>query len=185
MDMILLDPKNGQIDVPADAKRVTNCLNRVQVIGNVTKDRNAHHNQQPERAHYWCCDKRKVERQASNEIKSVSGFHNVVVWGDLAVEVRKISRRVNFARMSLAACRPAHGKRRQASNATQRKLLQTGSAYSASRMPTRSLPCSPTACRSSQRQSAPSYDQSQPVAAGMAVPDISYESDIKPEDLPF
>ena len=185
MDMILLDPKNGQIDVPADAKRVTNCLNRVQVIGNVTKDPEMRTTTSGQNVlTIGVATNEKWKDKASNEIKERVEFHNVVVWGDLAVEVQKNIKKGNRAyvtgRVQTRTWETQAGVKRYTTEiiADQVSLLGVKNADAFSSMQSDSVP-------SSQRQSAPSYDQSQPVAAGMAVPDISYASDIKPEDLPF
>ncbi|MBP9773844.1 MAG: single-stranded DNA-binding protein [Candidatus Peribacteraceae bacterium] len=185
MDMILLDPKNGQMEIPADSSRITNCLNRVQVIGNVTKDPEMRTTTSGQNVlTIGVATNEKWKDKASNEMKERVEFHNVVIWGDLAVEVQKNIKKGNRAyvtgRVQTRTWETQAGVKRYTTEiiADQVSLLGVKNADAFSSMQSDSVP-------SSQRQSAPSYDQSQPVAAGMAVPDISYESDIKPEDLPF
>lgn len=189
MDMIMLDPKAGQIELPAGSA-VGNCVNRVQIIGNVTKDPEMRTTTSGQNVlSFGVATNEKWKDKASNEMKERVEFHNVVVWGDLAVDIQKNMKKGNRAyvtgRVQTRTWETQAGVKRYTTEiiADQVSLLGVKSAEAFSSMQSDSV------VGQSSRQSPPSYDsqdsQSQPVAAGMAMPDISYESDIKPEDLPF
>ena len=38
LDLIMLDPRDGQHEVDASAKAITQCLNRIDIIGNLTRE---------------------------------------------------------------------------------------------------------------------------------------------------
>src|SRR3989344_1792950 len=88
LDLILLDPKEGQLPAPAGAKEITNVLNRADVVGNVTRDpelRTTTSGHQVLTLGVATNDRWKDK--GSGEERERAEYHNVVVWGDLAKEV--------------------------------------------------------------------------------------------------
>lgn len=179
LDLILLDPKDGQRSAPDSAPLVTGAVNRAQIIGNVTRD--------PEMRtttggqHVLTIGVATNERwkdKASNEMKERTEFHNVVIWGDLAdqvnASVRKGNRVFVSGRVQTRSWETKEGQKRTTTEiiADTLSLLGIKNAEAVSRV----------------QADTSSESESEPVPAMQAagnVPSISYESDIKPEDLPF
>lgn len=189
MDMILLDPKSGQLEAPAGASSVLQCLNRVQVIGNVTRD--------PEMRtttggqHVLSLGVATNERwkdKASGEMKERVEFHNIVVWGDLALQVQQAIKKGNRAyvcgRVQTRTWETQTGQKRATTEiiADQVSLLGV-------KNPVAQASVSTDAYVPGAARSASPAQPRQAVAAGDTstgtMPDIKYESEIKPEDLPF
>lgn len=186
MDMILLDPKGGQIEVPAGSSAISNCLNRVQAIGNMTKDPELRTTTSGQHVlSFSVATNERWKDKASGEFKERSEFHNVVAWGELAVEIQKYikkGQRVYVSgRLQTRTWETQTGQKRYTTEiiAEQVSLLGVKNADAFSAIQSDAV--------LNQAPSAPqSYSQEQnAVGVGMAVPEISYESDIKPEDLPF
>ncbi len=182
MDMILLDPKDGQRDLPASASSVTTCLNRVQVIGNVTKDPEIRTTTNGQNVlTIGIATNERWKDKASNELKERTEFHSVVIWGDLAKalaqHVKKGQRVFAAGRSQTRTWETQQGQKRATTEivADQVSLLGVKNQEILSNISTDAfMP------KQSSRQ-----EEAEPVSAGMAVPDIKYESDIKAEDLPF
>ncbi len=183
LDMILLDPKSGQIDAPA-APSVTNCLNRVQIIGNVTRD--------PELRttttgvsvlSLGIATNERWRDKASGENKERTEFHNVVVWGALGQDVHRVVKKGQRVYVS--------GRVQTRSWETQAKQKRTTTEIIADQVSLLGVKnaeafASLQADAVISQQPAQSYAQEQSADTAVPVmPDISYESDIKPEDLPF
>ncbi len=186
MDMIMLDPKAGQIEVPASAAAVTQCINRVQVIGNVTRDPEMRTTTNGNQV--LSCGIATNERwkdKASGEMKERVEFHNIVVWGELALAVQQTIKKGNRAyvcgRVQTRTWETQTGQKRATTEiiADQVSLLGVKNPVALASVTTEAFVPS-----SSAALSAPAQSDSQPVAAG-DMPDIKYESEIKPEDLPF
>ncbi len=185
MDMIMLDPKAGQIDVPASASAVTQCLNRVQAIGNLSRDPEMRTTTNGQNV--LSCGIATNERwkdKASGEMKERVEFHNVVVWGELALAVQQAAKKG----MRLYVCGRAQ---------TRTWETQTGQKRSTTEIIADQVSVlgvkNPVALSSIQTDSAvPQQSPTSPAQADQTVgvtagniPDIKYESEIKPEDLPF
>jgi len=184
MDLILLDPKDGQREAPAGAESITNCVNRAQVVGNVTRDPEMRTTTSGQAVlTLGVATNEKWKEKATGEMKERSEFHNVVIWGDMAkavqLGVKKGQRVYVTGRVQTRTWETQDGKKRATTEiiADQVTLLGVKSAEAMSNIQSdgASMPSAPS--RSSEVAHAT------PVAAGM--PDIKYESEIKPEDLPF
>ena len=184
-DMILLDPKTGQMSAPAGAKQITGACNRADLIGNVTRDPEMRTTTSGQKVlTIGIATNDRWKDKASGEMKERSEFHNVVVWGDLAQEVSQFIKKGNRAfvsgRVQTRSWETQSGAKRYTTeiiadtvsllgikNSVAEESLSTGEGF-AQRAPAESFSQDPT-----------------PAPAGSALPDISYESEIKVEDLPF
>ena len=193
MDMILLDPKDGQLPAPDGAPNVCNVVNSAEVIGNVTKDpemRTTTNGQQV--LTIGVASNEKWKDRATNEVKERTEFHNVVIWGELAEEVSRVvkkgSRVYAKGRVQTRSWETQAGSKRTTTEVIADSVCLLGIA-------------SPEANDSVQAgstsapvaQSAPAPVAAAPAAASNAaeaaavasVPEVSYTSDVKAEDLPF
>lgn len=181
-DMILLDPKAGQIAPPASAKKILSACNRADLVGNVTRD--------PEMRtttsglHVLTLGIATNDRwkdRTTGEMKERSEFHNVVVWGDLADEVQAGVKKGNRVFVS--------GRVQTRSWETQTGAKRTTTeiiAENLSLLGVKSEAAAESVQAGSARTPEESASQERPAEPAMAtVPDISYASDIKVEDLPF
>lgn len=184
MDLILLDPKDGQRDVPSGAESLANCVNRAQVVGNVTREPEMRTTTSGQSVlTLGVATNEKWKEKATGELKERSEFHNVVIWGDTAkavqAGVKKGQRVYVTGRVQTRTWETPEGKKRATTEiiADQVTLLGMKNSEAMSNIQSEgvSMPSAPS------RSSATA--EATPVAAGM--PDIKYESEIKPEDLPF
>lgn len=181
MDMILLDPKDGQMPAPSGAGQILGGLNRVDVIGNVTRDpemRTTTSGQQV--LSLGVATNERWKDRASGEDKERSEFHNIVVWGALAEQVSKTVKKGNRAfvsgRVQTRSWETKEGTKRYTTEivADQVSLLGT-------RNPLADASIQTDAVAAPRTGKAPRES----ISADMPVPEVSYASEIKVEDLPF
>lgn len=184
MDLILLDPKDGQREAPAGAHSLTNCVNRAQVVGNVTREPEMRTTTGGQSVlTLGVATNERWKEKATGELKERSEFHNVVIWGDAAkavqASVKKGQRVYVTGRVQTRTWETKEGKKRATTEiiADQVTLLGLKSAEAMSNIQAEGAEAPSAPSRSTERESGV------PVAAG--IPDIKYESEIKPEDLPF
>ncbi len=185
MDMILLDPKSGQADSPPGSVSVTQCLNRVQIVGNVTRDPELRVTTSGQNVvSFSVATNERWKDKASGEMKERSEFHNIVVWGELALETQKYIKKGNRAyvsgRVQTRTWETQTGQKRYTTETIADQVLLLGIKNADALA---SLQSDAVLSQPPHHESDSSAGQSP--AAGMAMPDISYESTIKPEDLPF
>ena len=186
MDLILLDPKDGQRDAPAGAQSLASCVNRAQVVGNVTREPEMRTTTSGQSVlTLGVATNERWKEKATGELKERSEFHNIVAWGDMAktiqAHVKKGQRVYVTGRVQTRTWETQEGKKRATTEviADQVTLLGMKSTEAVS-----NFQAEGAAESSAPSRSAPSVtSDAAPVAAGM--PDIKYESEIKPEDLPF
>jgi single-strand DNA-binding protein len=180
LDMIMLDPKDGQHELPSGASAVQPALNRADVVGNVTRDpemRTTTSGQQVLSLGVATNDRWKDK--ASGTDKERSEFHNIVVWGALADEVSKMVKKGNrvyvSGRVQTRSWETKDGAKRTTTEVIAEQVNLLGTRH-------------PAADASIQADAMPRSSVAQapaPEAAGIAVPEVSYASEIKVEDLPF
>lgn len=185
LNMILLDPKDGQL--PAIAKKdspISGCLSRADVIGHATRDpeiRTTTGGQQV--LTLGVATNEHWKDKASGQDRERSEFHNVVVWGPLAQEVaqhiKKGNRVYASGRVQTRSWETKEGAKRYTTEivADVVTLLGVKNPAIESNFRTDSAP-------RSQEDRAP-MQESSPQSASASVPEISYASEIKAEDLPF
>ena len=176
LDMIMLDPKSGQMDAPASARSLASNLNRAQVIGNVTREpemRTTTNGQNV--ATLGVATNERWKDKASGEMKERAEFHNVVLWGDLAKEaqagIKKGQRVFVSGRVQTRSWETKEGAKRYTTEVIADQVTLLGLK-------------NPEAVASISE--GRSSDQAEPVGvAATQIPEIKYESEIKAEDLPF
>ncbi len=181
MDLILLDPKDGQREAPA-SKELGSCVNRAQVIGNVTRDPEMRTTAGGQSVlTIGVASNERWKEKGSGEMKERTEFHNVVIWGETAKAVQqgvKKGQRVFVSgRVQTRTWETQTGQKRATTEiiADQVTLLGCKSPDAMSNIQADGM-----SADSSSSMSAP-----MPVAAAATIPEIKYESEIKPEDLPF
>lgn len=184
MDMIMLDPKDGQMAEPAGASAITNSVNRADIIGNVTRDpemRTTTSGQQV--LTLGVATNEKWKDKATGQDRERAEFHNVVVWGALAEEVSRHIKRGNrvfvSGRVQTRSWETKEGSKRYTTEVIAESVLLLGTKSSAVE--------SNIQADAYGAQSAPSesYNQDSGHGAPVDVPEIAYASEVKVEDLPF
>ncbi len=189
-EMILLDPKTGQIQPPAKAKHILSACNRADIVGNVTRDPEMRTTTSGQKVlTLGVATNERWKDKASGEMKERSEFHNVVVWGELAEEVmqgvKKGNRVFVSGRVQTRSWETQAGAKRYTTEVIAETLSLLGVASQLAResMQTDSM------ASGLQQQSRPAparqESSSQDEPAFASVPDIAYGSEIKVEDLPF
>ena len=185
LDMILLDPKDGQLQAPGNAPNVCNAVNHAEVIGNVTRDpemRTTTNGQQV--LTLGVATNERWKDKASGETKERTEFHNVVVWGDLAEEVSRSVKKGNrvyvSGRVQTRSWETNTGGKRTTTEIVSDSvcLLGINSSEAKDNISSEGAPATQAAPTESAEQAA----EAEAVAS---VPEISYTSEVKAEDLPF
>lgn len=192
LDMIMLDPKDGQLPAPAGSQLVNGCLNNAEVVGNTTKDPEVRTTTNGDQVVSFsvATNERWMDRQ-SNETKERTEFHNIVVWGDLANEVAQFIKKGNrvyvSGRVQTRSWETPDGQKRTTTELIAENVLLLGVQNPV----TNDANMSQSAGQSVADQSAPeeSFDQSAAEPASQDVtppaPQVQYASETKVEDLPF
>ena len=192
LDMILLDPKSGQVDPPAGAKKLLGVCNRADVVGNVTRDPEMRTTTSGQKVvTLGVATNDRWRDKASGENKERSEFHNIVIWGDLAEEVascvRKGSRMFVSGRVQTRSWETQAGAKRYTTEiiAESVSLLGVKSAAAEESIQLEGrAPSQKQTVSSGEGFDALAPSSSSPEPA-LAVPEINYHSEIKVEDLPF
>jgi single-strand DNA-binding protein len=180
MDLVMLDPRDGQVKVDPDAKALTQCLNRADVVGHLTRDpelRTTTNGQNVASA--GIATNERWKDKTSGEMKERTEFHNIVVWGEQAELCAKYLKR---------------GQRVHASGRVQTRSWETkqGSkrytteiiADSVSLLGVQNTDITISNETRSPSASAENAEEA-PVAVSAETPAVQYESDVRVEDLPF
>lgn len=181
LDMILLDPKDGQLQSPPNAKKINACVNRAEVIGHVTRDpemRTTTGGKQVLTLGVATNDRWKDK--ASGEDRERAEFHSVVIWGDLADEVAKHVKKGNRVycggRVQTRTWETKDGQKRATTEIVADAVSLLGVKN----------PVADTVIQTSGSAVASTEGPSMPVTSGsVEVPEIAYASEVKVEDLPF
>ena len=183
LDMILLDPKDGQLPTPEGAKRTLAAVNRADVVGNVTREpeiRTTTGGKQVLTLGVATNDRWK--ERSTGETKERAEFHNVVVWGELADEMSKLvhkgSRVFVSGRVQTRSWETQQGQKRTTTEIIADQCALLG---------VRNAAASEAVESSSQRRSAPRSQEAPAAGAPTSadIPEIQYASEVKVEDLPF
>lgn len=182
-DMIMLDPKMPQAPVAAGSA-VGGGLNQVEVLGNATRDPELRQTPNGEKVCNFGVATNFVWKDRSGQDQEKTEFHNVVVWGPLAESVSQAIRKGRkvyvSGRLQTRSWETPDGQKRYSTEIVAEKALALGTQDAELG--------SPDAMASSTNVSFSAPNVAQEPAgtpAGVDIPEIKYESDIKPEDLPF
>jgi len=197
LDMIMLDPKDGQLPAIQEASLVTDAVNTAEIVGNATRDpevRTTTSGQQVVSLGIATNDRWKDK---SGENQERSEFHNVVVWGDLAQEVSKYIKkgmRVYVSgRVQTRSWETQSGEKRYTTEVIAERVSLLGIASSVAQETVQSSGTARPAATPTEKASpadaakpAPAPSAETPAAPeGVTVPDVQYKSEVKVEDLPF
>lgn len=203
-EMILLDPKSGQMQAPPKAKSILACCNRADIVGNVTRDPEMRTTTSGQKVlTLGVATNDRWKDKATGEMKEKSEFHNVVVWGETAEEVmsgvKKGNRVFVCGRVQTRSWETQAGAKRYTTEIISEQLSLLGVSSPIAR---ESLSADTVAggytgkgvTESPSGQAFPKESASQDVeyadaasakATFAGVPDITYAQEIKVEDLPF
>jgi len=194
-DIVLLDPKQDS-GVTAGSSELTGGLNSAVILGNLTRDpelRQTTSGQQV--ANFSVATNRNWLDRASNERKEETEFHNVVAWGTIAAaaaeELKKGQKCYARGRLQTRSWDTPDGEKRYITEIIAEEIIRLGvrdhnlaasnggGAPVSTAKPATTTPATPAAASTSA--ATPSTEaEKEP-----DLPAINYESDIKPEDLPF
>ncbi len=188
LDLILLDPKEGQREAPTGTKLLANAVNRAQVIGNITKDPEMRTTTTGQSVlSIGVATNEKWRDKGSTEIKERVEFHNIVLWGDMAREaaasLKKGTRVYVSGRIQTRSWQTQTGQKRTTTEIVADQLTMLG-------VKNADALASVQADSVVGRSNAPANDHSSDqemaqVSVSAGIPEIKYESEIKAEDLPF
>ena len=191
--MILLDPKDGQQPAIAGAPDVGVNVNRADVIGHITRDpelRTTTNGQQVLTLGVATNDRWKDKQ--SGEDRERSEFHNVVVWGKLADQIQRTLKKGNrvfcSGRVQTRSWETPNGAKRYTTEivAETVSLLGTEHPTVKDNIEHTGQPVSKAAPATEQANAKAHSREAEAVAAAVSsVPKVQYESEVKPEDLPF
>ena len=199
LDMIILDPKDGQKPAPDGAPMLTNCVNRAEIVGNLTRDPELRTTTNGHKVlSIGVATNERWRDKSSNETKERAEFHNVVLWGDLAEvsskALSKGSRVFVSGRLQNRAWETAQGAKRTTTEivAEQVSLCGIENPVAQEAVQAEALRSNPKSeIRNPKSASLPAEARS----AGTGEPTesevpmegvgVAYASEIKAEDLPF
>ena len=182
-EMVLIDSKNPLPQL-AETSTVGGGVSRAQVLGNLTRDPELR--QTPNGVNvcnFAVATNRKWRGKDSDELREETEFHNIVVWGDLAIEVSEKIKKGNkvlvTGRISNRGWETPDGEKRRTTEIIADEVLLLGFFDE-------------TAVTAGEN-SAQNFSQKNPGNSAAAKPapesssatEVSAESEIKPEDLPF
>ncbi len=197
-ELIMLDPKGGQLPEVEGAKEIVGACNRADIIGNVTKDPEMRTTTSGQKVlSIGVATNDKWKDKATGEMKEKSEFHNVVVWGELAEAVAKGVHKGNrvfvSGRVQTRSWETQAGAKRTTTEiiAETFSLLGTRNKVAEESMQMDGSPRREAASSSSMNQDVADAFGVDPspalsaVSSNSSIPDLQYGSDIKVEDLPF
>lgn len=184
-DMIFLDSKDGQRTPPEGAGAIAQCLNRADVIGNVTRDPEMRTTTGGQKVlTLGVASNERWKDRNSGEDKERVEFHNVVIWGELADQVSKTVKKGNriyvTGRVQTRAWETKDGAKRTTTEIIVESLLLLGIGNPAAQNNISNEVRSFSAPASEAAHVAPSSQD-----VNMEIPAVTYASEIKAEDLPF
>ena len=183
MDMIMLDPKDGQLPALDASSPLSATVNRADIIGNITREPEVRTTTSGQKVlTLGVATNERWKDKASGTDKERSEFHNVVCWGPLAdaaaISLHKGQRVAVSGRVQTRSWETKEGNKRY----TTEIIADTVSLLGV-RNPAIESSIDPTG--SAMPAQSSHSEEPMGVAAGIEVPEITYASEIKAEDLPF
>ncbi len=180
MDMIMLDPREGQIEAPSTAKSLCNCLNRADIVGHLTRDPEVRTTTSGQAVvSMGVATNERWKDRTSNEMKERSEFHNVVLWGDLArlaAETLKKGQRLHVTgRVQTRSWETKQGNKRYTTEVIADSVSLLGVKNT-----DLSFSNEAPSFRKGEKSTEPAS-----VTSTSEIPPVQYESEVKVEDLPF
>ena len=179
-DLILLDPKNPNPPISASSQ-IAGGLNHAQVVGNVTRDPEIRQTPNGDSVASFGIATNFTWKSRDGQDQEKTEFHNIVAWGDLAKSiaenVKKGRKMYVSGRLQTRSWETPDGQKRYATEIITENALALGTPD-----PDIGTPSITTEVKISQPQIK--NEQYTPENS-TKVPEVNYESNIKPEDLPF
>jgi len=180
-EMILLDPKTPNAPV-AEGALVGGALNQAEVIGNVTRDPELRQTPNGNSVVSFGIATNFAWKDRAGENQEKTEFHNIVAWDDLAKAINENFRKGRKVyirgRLQTRSWETTDGAKRYTTEIIAENALALGVPSSDI-----GVPAMNTSVTLSQPQAkTDSYISENPAGA---VPAVNYESEVKPEDLPF
>ena len=186
-DLILLDPKTPAPALPAESD-VSGGLNQAEIVGNMTRDPELRQTPNGNSVASFGVATNYSWKDRSGQQQEKTEFHNVVAWDALAQSMAqnfKKGRKVFIqGRLQTRSWETPEGTKRYTTELIADKALALG-------VPSADIgaPAASATISVSQPVPAPhpaSAPQNTVVPANpVDVPAVNYQSDVKPEDLPF
>jgi len=180
-DLILLDPKNPNPAL-AEGSKLGGGLNQAEIVGNVTRDPELRQTPNGDSVCSFGVATNFAWKDRMGNEQEKTEFHNVVAWGNLAQSISsniRKGRKVYIAgRLQTRSWETPDGQKRWTTEIVAERALALGIPDSEIGVP----------------EAGSRVTISEPVIKGKErvvpenpteVPAINYESEIKPEDLPF
>jgi len=184
-DYLLLDSRR-ELPALAETSPVAGGLNQVGIIGNMTKDIEIRQTTSGQSvANFSLATNRRWQNKETGENQEETEFHNMVVWGVLAETaantIKKGQRVYAQGRLQTRSWETPDGEKRYTTEIVADKVMLLGAKDAELAAGAGSAPAN-TAAPAAAPAAAPKKE-----AEGKEpeIPTIQYESDIKPEDLPF
>ncbi len=178
-DLILLDPKNP-LPVLGDDVEIGGGLNRAEILGNMCRDPELRTTPNGSSVCSFGVATNEQWKGQDGSQQERTEFHNVVVWGKLAEQVSKeISkgRKVHISgRLQTRSWETPDGVKKYTTELIADSVTSLGHPHADIEVNAAEVPAAQTA----GQPAAPAPSTQSP-----DVPEVNYESEIKPEDLPF
>lgn len=175
-NVILTSPKDGFLPALPSGTALNGGINKVEVLGNITQDIELKTTANGNNVCSFGLATNRVWKNNEGEKQEKVEFHNIVVWGDLAVEVsNNVSKGKKIyvsGRIQTRNWETPDGQKRTTTEVVADEIKSLGHVLEDSR------------AFSDETQSSTSESSGKQSAVN-DIPKVSYESDIKPEDLPF
>ena len=180
-EMIILDPKNPHAPLQQGSK-ISGGLNQAEIIGNVTRDPELRQTPNGDSVCSFGVATNFAWKDRMGNEQEKTEFHNIVAWGALAQslssEVRK-GRKVYIAgRLQTRSWETPDGQKRWTTEIITERAFALGTVDEEIGPPSAAkVVISDPVIKGTEEKVIPKNPES--------VPAINYESEIKPEDLPF
>lgn len=184
-EMIILDPKIQNPDLPQGSK-IGGGLNQAEVVGNLTRDPELRQTPNGDSVCSFGVATNFSWKDRTGQDQEKTEFHNIVAWGDLAKElsanVRK-GRKIYIAgRLQTRSWETPDGQKRWTTEIVADRALALGAIDHEIGAPM----ATEAAAKVTLSEPAIKGQEEKVIPANpVEVPAINYESEIKPEDLPF
>ena len=182
-EMILLDPKNPNPPLP-EGSMVGGALNQAEVIGNVTRDPELRQTPNGNSVVSFGIATNYSWKDRAGETQEKTEFHNIVAWDELAKNIADTMRKGRKVyirgRLQTRSWETPDGNKRYTTEIITDSALALGVANTEIGTPGVS-----TNVNVSQPQAKAAEPAVVPENPAGAVPAVNYESEVKPEDLPF
>lgn len=180
-EMILLDPKVPNAPL-AEGAMVGGALNQAEVVGNMTRDPELRQTPNGNSVVSFGVATNFAWKDRAGESQEKTEFHNIVAWDELAKAINenfKKGRKVYIrGRLQTRSWETPDGNKRYTTEIIAEGALALG-------VPSEDIGAPAVSTDVSVSQPQAKTDAVVPENPAGAVPAVKYESDVKPEDLPF